>query len=219
MSTMIASRKSRLIKRLIAGTLGIILAAAMLMNTTFLSGEESTAAGPELFSAEGYAEENFASVIVPWVQENAVPAADLYEAIAADVDAAGEEFGGRAEGSSWAFPVSFTGVAGEVNPTNGYLPVTIDGLPDDVQVIVQTGPPVNGAALRDVTGDIAFGMFKNQMEYQSVAVQLNNKVREIVLADVDGAALNGRTISVTGAFSYGNPAVWTVTPVEIGTEG
>lgn len=216
MSSTIASRKRSRIMRLIAVGVGVVLVAAMVMSTKFLSGDESAAAGGEQFSAEGYAEENYESVIAEWITENAAPALDLHQAISADVDAAGEEYGGRAGTSAWSFPVTFTGVAGQVNPANGQLPVTIDGLPADLQVIVQTGPAVNGSALRDVTGEIEFGMFTNQMEYQSVAVQLNNKVKELVLTGLDAASLNGKQITVTGAFAYGNPAAWIVTPVEIG---
>jgi predicted lipoprotein len=219
MSSMIASRKRSMTMRLIGIAAGLVLVVAMVMNTKFLSGDESAAAGGEKFSAEGYAEENYESVIAEWIAENAAPAVELHEAISADVDAAGKEYGGRAGSSAWSFPVSFTGVAGQVNPINGQVPVVIEGLPAELQVIVQMGPAVNGSALRDVTGDIEFGMFTNQMEYQSVAVQLNNKVKELVLANVDPASLSGKSVSVTGAFSYGNPAAWIITPTEVEVAG
>ncbi len=217
MSSTDTPRKRLPIKRLIALALGVLLVAAMFANTKFLSADENSAAAGEQFSAEEYAEENYESAIAAWIQENAVPAEELHAAISEDVDAAGEQYGNRAGASAWAFPVTFSGVAGEVNPSNGQLPVTIEGLPEDLRVIVQMGPPVNGSALRDVTGEIEFGMFTNQIEYQSVAVQLNNRVKELVLADIDAAALNGQNINVTGAFSYGNPEAWIVTPVEINT--
>lgn len=219
MSSTIASRKRSRTMRLVAVAVGLVLVAAMAMSTKFLSADESAAAGGEQFSAEGYAEENFKSVIAEWIAENAVPADELHQAIAADVDAAGKEYGGRAGTSAWSFPVTLTGVAGQVNPSNGQLPITVEGLPAELQVIAQMGPAVNGSALRDVTGEIEFGMFTNQMEYQSVAVQLNNKVKELVLADVDAAALAGKTVTVTGAFSYGNPAAWIVTPIEVEVAG
>jgi predicted lipoprotein len=213
-----AGPKKRLpIKRLIALALALVLVVLMFTNTRFLSADESSAAAGEQFSAEEYAEENYETAIAGWIQENAVPAEELHAAMTEDLDAAGEQYGNRAGASAWAFPVTLSGVAGEVNPTNGQLPVTVEGLPEDLTVIVQMGPPVNGSALRDVTGEIEFGMFTNQIEYQSVAVQLNNKVKELVLADLDAEALNGQTINVTGAFSAGNPEAWIVTPVEIAT--
>jgi predicted lipoprotein len=46
-----------------------------------------------------------------------------------------------------------------------------------------------------------------------VATELNNQVRETVLADVDPAALPGKTITVTGAFTRVNPALVSVVPV------
>lgn len=219
MSTTTGDRpKRRLpIKRLVGLVLAVALVALMIANTKFLSADESSAAAGEQFSAEEYAEENYETEIAAWIQENAVPAEELHAAISEDLDAAGEQYGNRAGASAWAFPVTLTGVAGEVNPTNGQLPVTVEGLPEDLRVIVQMGPAVNGSALRDVTGEIEFGMFTNQIEYQSVAVQLNNKVKELVLADFDPAAMNGQTITVTGAFSAGNPEAWIVTPVEVTT--
>lgn len=211
----------RRLKALIITASVVVLAALMVLNTKFLTNSESVAVVGEKFSAEQYAEENYDTVIVPAVLEKAVPATDLYTQLQEDVDAAGEAHGGRdGAQSAWAFPVSFTGVAGEVNTINGQLPVKVDGLPDTLTVLVQTGPPVIGPALRNVTGKITFGMFTNQTEFQSVAVQLNAKVRENVLAGVDATSLSGKTVSVVGVFAGDQwQTQWLVTPVKLEQEG
>ena len=41
----------------------------------------------------------------------------------------------------------------------------IDGVPDDVTVMLQIGPAINGTALRDATGLVDFNDFLNQIEY------------------------------------------------------
>ncbi len=211
----------RRLKGLFTAVAVVVLAGLMVLNTKFLSTDESVAVVGEKFSAEQYANENYESVIVPAVLEKAVPATDLLAEMQADIDKAGEAHGGR-DGvqSAWSFPVSFSGVAGEVNTINGQLPVTIDGIPDSITVLVQTGPPVIGPALRNVTGQITFGMFTNQTEFQSVAVQLNAKVRENVLAGVDATTLKGKTIDVVGVFASDQwNTQWLVTPVKLETVG
>ena len=93
------------------------------------------------------------------------------------------------------------------------LPVTVPGVPADVTVQVQIGPALNGTALRDVTGTVSFNEFTNQLEYQQVATELNNQVRDSVLTGLDPASLTGKTITVTGAFTRVNPTLVSVVPV------
>ncbi len=70
---------------------------------------------------------------------------------------------------------------------------------------VQTGPAVNGTELRDATGEIQFGQFKNQIEYQNAGAALNNEMKKQVLQCVDVENLNGKTVSVVGVFKVVNP--------------
>ncbi|MCY1247832.1 hypothetical protein D9M72_611990 [compost metagenome] len=78
---------------------------------------------------------------------------------------------------------------------------------------VQTGPAVNGTDLRDATGTIEFGQFKNQIEFQNAGSALNNEMKKQVLEGVDVNNLVGKTVSVTGVFKLVNPKNWLVTPV------
>lgn len=210
--------KKRLSKGAVAGVIvAIVVVAGMILDTKFISGDED-AAGQQTFSATEWAEENYGDVIEPWIIDNAVEAVELQGAIATDADAAGEEFGGRSGATSaWAFPVEFSGVAGETNAINGQMAVEVEGMPDDMQVFVQMGPAISGQALRDVTSQVEFGMFTNQIEFQTVAVELNNKVKETLLADLDAAALEGKSVDVVGTFSYSSatPKKWLVVPVKL----
>ena len=47
----------------------------------------------------------------------------------------------------------------------------------DHEVVLQIGPAINGTALRDASGLITFDDFLNQLEYQNVATELNNRVK------------------------------------------
>ena len=69
--------------------------------------------------------------------------------------------------------------------------------------------------MRDAPGDIAFGQFKNQIEYQDAGSALNNEVKKQVLAPVDMATLTGKTVTVVGVFKLINPKSWLVTPVRL----
>ncbi len=80
---------------------------------------------------------------------------------------------------------------------------------------VQTGPALNGTDLRDATGQIEFGQFKNQIEYQDAGSAINDEVKKVVLAGIDPAGLTGKTVTVIGVFKLVNPKSWIVTPVRI----
>lgn len=201
----------------IGAALALVVLAAMAATTTTVAADDLEAAnvGKHVFDAAEYANEKYDSEVVPAIADNAVEITDLLPAIIADPEAAGEEFGHKDGVSSpYAYPVTGTGVAGTVQGT--LLPLTVEGVPSDVQVMLQIGPAINGTALRDATGLIGFGDFLNQIEYANASTELNNKVKADVLAGFDAAAAAGKTITFTGAFSYGsNHAVILVTPVEL----
>ena len=69
--------------------------------------------------------------------------------------------------------------------------------------------------LRDAPGDIAFGSFKNQIEYQDVGSAINRAMKASVLDGIDTANLTGKTLEVVGAFTLINPKAWRVTPVSV----
>ena len=205
--------------RVVGGVLAVALLAAIAATTTTVSASDpkaaAAAAGGSTFDAVEYAKEHYDSEVVPNIKDNAVEITELLPQIIEDPQAAGEKYGHRAGVSSpYAYPVSGEGVAGAVNGT--LLPLTIDGLPKDVQVMLQIGPAINGTALRDATGLVDFNDFLNQIEYANAATELNNKVKSDVLADFDAKGAEGKTVKFVGAFAYGsNPKVLQITPVEL----
>ena len=93
---------------------------------------------------------------------------------------------GVAAGVGAVIPVTFTGVVGEGK--SGIYDVAVDGLAGETQIRVQTGPAINGTDLRDATGEIKFGQFKNQIEYQNAGSAINNAMKKAVLAGIDTAS-------------------------------
>ena len=150
-----------------------------------------------------------------FVIDQAPDAALLAEELEADKTAATTAYGTM----SGAFPVmtvTFTGSVGE--GASGIFSVDVPDLPDGLMIRVQTGPAINGTELRDIVGDIDFGDFTNQIEYQNAGAGINRAMAAEILADLDRDALSGKTISVTGAFTLINPNNWLVTPVALEVE-
>lgn len=194
---------------LLAFVVAVLVIGAIAYDTTVVTiGSERDVRG-DVFSPETFAATNYPE-IQSFILGRAVDAETLAEAIASDKAAAGEQYGVPA-GIGAVIPVSFTGVAGESKA--GIYTVDVDGVPEAIQIRVQTGPAINGTEIRDATGTIEFGQFTNQIEYQNAGAALNDAMKEDVLAGVDTSALTGRTVSVTGVFTLVNPKNWLVTPV------
>ncbi|TGN56570.1 DUF2291 domain-containing protein [Paracoccus liaowanqingii] len=194
--------------------LGVVVLAAIALDTTVVRVGSETDTRQQAFSADAYGAAEFPR-IRDTVIDRAVPAPDLAAAIAADQAAAVAEYGTPASTGA-ILMVTLTGTAGE--PRAGVYPVTVEGLPEDLRIRVQTGPAINGTELRDAPGDIAFGDFTNQIEYQDAGSGINRAMAAEVLAPVDTTALAGRQVTVTGAFRLINPANWLITPVALEVE-
>ncbi|MET4638426.1 DUF2291 domain-containing protein [Mycetocola sp. 2940] len=212
----VTAPRRRLIVKLTGVLVALVVVAAAIASTKVLSiGEAAEASQAGAFEPADYAAEHFDEDIVPAITEDATELPALLEDLAGGADEA--DFGHSSGSSSaYSFPVTFTGVAGA--PNGSILPVAVEGLPEGVVVQVQIGPAINGTAIRDATGTVNFNDFTNQLEFQEVATELNTLVKEQVLADVDPATLEGKTVTVTGAFTRVNPALVSVVPVEFGVE-
>ncbi|KQO84762.1 hypothetical protein ASF17_03970 [Frigoribacterium sp. Leaf263] len=188
-----------------------VLLVAMGLSTKVVGADSDLGAGPEAFSAEAWGAENFPT-IQEGIAERAVPADELATAILADPTAAGAEYGVDA-GTGPEISTTFTGTVGAGEA--GIYPVTVEGVPSDILIRIQTGPAINGTDLRDATGTVEFGQFTNQIDYQDAASALNEQLKSTVLDGIDTTALEGRTVEVTGAFQLINPAGWLVTPSDL----
>ncbi|WP_110692972.1 DUF2291 family protein [Salinicola halophyticus] len=216
MSAAVASRPAapnKLKGRLIIGACVVVVLAVMAWDTKVVEiGSEAALEGG--FSADTYGGEHFPDIQAS-VEERAVEASELASAVLDDSTAAGQKYG-VGEGFGPVVPVTFTGTFGEAR--SGIYPVSVDGVSDDITIRVQTGPAINGTDLRDATGEISFGEFTNQIEYQNAGASINDAMKKAVLADVDTPNLDGKSVSVTGVFKLINPKNWLVTPVSLEVE-
>lgn len=188
----------------------LVVLAAIALDTKVVKIGSAENVAEQGFSPETYGPHAFPE-IKKSVESRAVEAADLYQALKADQQAATEKYG---VGSPMpVFAVSFNAVAGESK--SGIYDLKVEGLPEEVRVRMQTGPAINGTDLRDAPGTIQFGDFKNQIEYQNAGSSINRAMKASVLEPLKGQDLNGKALKVVGVFRLLTPTSWLITPVSL----
>ena len=191
----------------------VVLVAAMALDTKMVKVGSSADVQAGGFSADSYGRNEFPKVRDA-IEKKAVDAVTLATAIAKDQDGAQKQYGVAADAGP-EFAVTFTGKVGKKDEDSGADAVAIDGMPDTVHVMIQTGPAITGTDLRDGTGLIAFGQFSNQIDYQNAGSALNKTMKSEILSKIDTASLEGKTVTVVGVFQLTDPGTWLVTPVRI----
>jgi predicted lipoprotein len=195
----------------IACVAGVVLLAAMALDTKVVRIGSAADVKPNAFSPAEFGKTEFPKIQAA-VESRAVAAPTLAAAIVKDKAAAVKQYGVPA-GIGPEMSVKFTGVAGKAE--SGVYEVKVADVPSTLLVRVQTGPAINGTDLRDATGAITFGQFVNQIDYQNAGSALNKEMKRQVLSKIDATALTGKTISVVGVFKLINPNSWLVTPVKL----
>lgn len=203
--------KPRSKKPLIWGAVIVLILIGVVLGTKVVPNGDPLLMGEAAFDAEAFGEENF-PIVRDEIEERALDATELAEAIENDADAAAEQYAQESAGGM-IYSVTLEGVFGE--GTSGIYEIDVDGVSDDLLIRMQVGPAINGTELRDATGMMQFGDFANQIQFQDAAAALNNEMKEEVLADLDTSDLEGKSVNVTGAFTLINPDAWLITPVSL----
>ncbi len=196
---------------LIASAIALAVLVAIGLDTTVVHMGSESDVRKQAFSPDSFGETEFPR-IQAFIKERAADGVAIAPEVLADKGAAGKKYG-TASSTGSIMMVKLTGVAGEGR--SGVYELAVDGMPPDIKVRIQTGPAINGTDLRDAPGDIAFGSFKNQIEYQDAGSGVNRAMKKAVLDGLDTSALTGKTIEVVGAFRLINPKNWMITPVEV----
>jgi predicted lipoprotein len=195
-------RRGRMTKRIAGIAAVIILVTAMALDTTFLTPQAAAALNPPPFNAETFATEQFPKVSAT-IRQKAIDLPTLAGAVAQDPVAAGRQYGQDLGSGTYAFPVKATGTATEVD-TN-FVRLAVDGVPEGSSVRIPLGAAVSGTPIRDATGEIRFGDFTGQTEFQSVANQFKLRIQQDVIAKLDPKSLQGKKVTVYGAWATGGP--------------
>jgi predicted lipoprotein len=193
------------------GAVIVFAALAVLFGFTAVSTEEQ-ASFNESFDPVTYVADSWDEV-QSVIKEQAVPLADVLNRITPDANGkvttealtpVAQELGRITTGNAHVYRVTASGTVTDVDTSTskGTLGMTVDGYDGPIKVRVYIGSriPSDESSIRDATGFIEFGDFKEQTEYGKVAAEINKKVLEN-LAGLDVASLVGKPITVTGAFT------------------
>lgn len=200
--------KKRHLGRWIGVVIAVLAVILVVAGTKVVPDGQEVASGPAAFDKATYGAKTFPT-IQKGIAEKAIAAPDLAKAIEKDPEAAKKE--GVESAGNTVYATTFTGKVHDCE--SGICEVDVDGMPKDVSVRMQVGPAINGTDLRDATGTLGFGQFTNQIEYQDAGAALNEEMKKEVL-DPAGD-LDGKTVTVTGAFTAINPKGWLVTPSDL----
>lgn len=198
-------------RNLLIGFTVVVVLGAIALDTKVVRIGSPQDVRQKVFNPDAFGKSQFPR-IRGIVEKRAANAADLAKELAADKKKAIADHG-TMSGPFPVMAVRFTGTVGEGK--SGIFTVAVDGLPAGTVIRVQTGPAINGTGLRDFPGDIDFGGFKNQIEYQNAGAGINRAMSAAVLGKLDRAHLTGKIMTVTGVFTLINPKNWLVTPVAL----
>lgn len=164
-----------------------------------------------------YVDQIWDSKLMPTVKEKAVDLDTLLSGLLTNQEETSKKYGNKISGP-YNFLVKFEGTVKEVNTKSRAGKLTLDvpltsSRPD---IILQIGPVIQGYSVRDAVGFIRFEQFTNQIEFADVADQINNRLYEQVLKNIDFTTVQGKTLSVYGAFTLDKGlSKLTITPVII----
>jgi predicted lipoprotein len=193
------------------GAVAVFAVLAVLFGFTAVTTEKQASLNvqfdPVTFVADSWDE------VQTVIADEAVPLADVLNRITPDANGKAstesltpiaEELGRITSGNAHVYRVNATGTVTDVDTetSKGTLGLTIDGYEGPIKVRVYVGSriPSDESSIRDATGFIEFGDFREQTEYGKVAAEINKKVLEN-LESVDVESLVGKPVSVTGAFT------------------
>lgn len=164
------------------------------------------------FDAVVYVDSIWDSEVIPTVRDRAVELSVLMQALADNADAAKEQYGRQdAAAGPYYFLARGEGRVLIVEADN----MLVDLLPYDgeADVSVRLGPAFTGTEIRDALAFIRFNDFKNVLEYAAVSNQLNARVRNTVVSEIDKDTIAGKEITFAGAFALRDSDAIVVIPV------
>ena len=216
------------------GAAAVFAVVALLFGFTVVSTEDEAALSVE-FDPVTYVADSWDDIQTV-IGDEAVPLADVLNRITPDADGKAttealtpiaEELGRITTGNAHVYRVNATGTVTDVDTetSKGTLGLAVDGYEGPIMVRVYVGSriPSDESSIRDATGFIEFGDFREQTEYGKVAAEINKKVLENLEA-VAVESLAGQPVSITGAFTLrtqNQPSVdvseLMIVPIEIAT--
>lgn len=198
----------------------VFLVVAGLFGFTVVSTDDDAALNVE-FDPVTFVDDNWEAIRAA-IADNAVPLADVLgriqpgadgKAAVDDLTPVAEALGLITTGEAHVYRVTATGTVtdADTETSRGTIGLAVDGYdgPIAVRAYIGTRIPSDESSIRDGTGIIQFGDFRDQTEYGKVASEINKRVLT-GLEGLDAASLVGQPVTLTGAFTlrtFNQPAV------------
>lgn len=202
--------RRRMRRYMLCGLVAVAVVAAMAIDTKMVKIGSGQDAQEQKFSAETYGENTFPG-IKNYIESHSIGAVELAQALKTNQQEAVKKY--ATSTTLPVFPVRFAGTLGEGK--SGIFTLNIEGLEEGLKLRLQTGPVLTGTELRDVNGNIQFGDFTNQIEYQNAGTAINQALKVSLLDKLDRTTLAGKHVEGIGVFRLLSPNNWLVTPVSL----
>ena len=172
------------------------------------------------FNPQEYANKIWEPMVLPRIESMAVDINKLLTELKVDEDSASQKYGYRhlAEGNPYNFAVKGTVkiLSLDTSSMNGFVTADIPPYDGKVDLEIYIGPIFRGNTIRDIQDSISINDFLNQTEFARLARELNNKVRDTVVNNIDFSQHIGAEANILGAFTYGGKnSVIEVIPVRL----
>lgn len=159
------------------------------------------------FDPKKYAAEIWEPVVIPRVESLSVDYHTLLEGLKSDEAGTSRDHGFRLleEGNHFNFAVKGDVKVLSVDTSSMNGTASLDFAPFDGKedCVLSIGPVFRGSTLRDIQNTLSLNDVGNQVEFARLARELNNIVRDNVLAGIDFKA--GAEAELLGAFTYEGP--------------
>jgi predicted lipoprotein len=176
------------------------------------------------FDPKQYADQIWEPVVIPRIESLSVEFHSLLTELTADEAAASRTYGFRLleEGNQFNFAVKGTVRILAIDTTSMNGTASLDFAPFDGKEdsLMSIGPIFRGSTLRDIQNTLSLNDVGNQVEFARLGRELNNKVRDVVLQDMDFSQRIGTEAELLGAFTYGGKgSVIEIIPVQLSFSG
>jgi len=159
----------------------------------------------EGFDAKDVIDKMWDSKLLPYYVENATDISVLLQEARVNPGETTDKysFNESEDKASYNFPVKGEGKVIKANVDTRKRTIEIDLEPYDnvADFKIQLGPVIQFTSLRDATKLLSFRDFRNQLEFADISNEINKRIVNVLMKDVDPEKLTGKTITFTGAFT------------------
>lgn len=200
-----------MINKKVASVLFLLIFSLSLFNCKIVKiEEEEDDGGVQIYFDEGFdavkaIDELWDSKLIPFFEENSHDIKEVLDGLNNDPEGTAESYSYSHSdiNASYNFPVKGDVKVLSVNTESrrGYIEIDAEPYDGVADAIIQIGPIIKYTSLRDSSYLIPYGDFRNQLEFADMSNEINKRVINEVLSNINMETLTDKTISFIGAFT------------------